>query len=404
MQSAYRAILKPKEEDRLLRGHPWVYDNEIARVEGSEPVPAGAAVRLESKRGRFLGMGLWSPRSKIRARRYSEEGIPFAEHLPRALERAIALRRRDYDFSRDSCRMVFGEADGIPGLIVDRFVGAAPDGRQGSWLSIQILSAGVDAHRAAILQRLVEALAPDGVLERSDAPVLAFEGLEPSIGTLSGQVPASVDIAENGLRFRVDLAAGQKTGWFLDQAANRAAAARHAEGRRTLDAFCNQGGFALACLAAGAKSALAVDSSAPALAAVRANAEANALGERVVVREANAFDYLRELERASETFGLIILDPPAFAKNRASVDGALRGYKEINLRAMKLLDSGGILVTCSCSSWVDRDTFMGTIADAASDAHRRFRILEERSAAPDHPALLGYPESRYLKCAILQSL
>lgn len=259
-------------------------------------------------------------------------------------------------------------------------------------------------HKSAVVEALEAALSPNGIMERSEAPVLAYEGLKPSVGILAGSVPQSLTMLENGLRFEVDLASGQKTGWFLDQARNRAAAARRAGGLRVLDAFCNQGGFGLACAAAGAASVLAVDSSALALAAVTANAARNGLSDRVSTREANAFDLLRELERSGERFGLVVLDPPAFAKNKASVEGALRGYKDINLRAMKLLEPGGYLVTCSCSSWVDRDSFMSTIADAAADARRRFRVLEERPAAPDHPALLGYSKSRYLKCAILQAL
>ncbi|MBN1243086.1 MAG: class I SAM-dependent rRNA methyltransferase [Spirochaetales bacterium] len=402
MHHRIRVILKPREEDRLVRGHPWVYDNEIARVLGS-PV-AGDSVALESARGRFLGSALWSPRSKIRARRYTDEPRSFEEHLPDALERALALRATEFDRDRESFRVAFGEADALPGLIVDRFVGETPDGSRGVWLSVQILAAGMAAHKDAVVERLVAALSPDGIMERSEAPVLAFEGLESTVGALAGSVPPSVTILENGLRFEVDLASGQKTGWFLDQARNRAAAARYAKDARVLDAFCNQGGFGLACAAAGASSVLAVDSSAPALAAVAANAARNGLADRVATRAANAFDLLRELERSDERYGLIILDPPAFAKNKASVKGALRGYKDINLRAMKLLEPGGRLVTCSCSSWVDRDTFMSTVADAAADARRRFRVLEERPAAPDHPALLGYPESRYLKCAILQAL
>jgi len=402
MHHQIRVVLKPREEDRLIRGHPWVYDNEIARVQGS-PV-AGDAVALESARGRFLGTALWSPASKIRARRYSDEALPFASHLRPALDRALKLRAAEFDLDRESCRVVFGEADGLPGLIVDRFVGEAPDAVKGSWLSVQVLAAGMAAHKSAVVEALEAALSPNGIMERSEAPVLAYEGLKPSVGILAGSVPQSLTMLENGLRFEVDLASGQKTGWFLDQARNRAAAARRAGGLRVLDAFCNQGGFGLACAAAGAASVLAVDSSALALAAVTANAARNGLSDQVSTREANAFDLLRELERSGERFGLVVLDPPAFAKNKASVEGALRGYKDINLRAMKLLEPGGYLVTCSCSSWVDRDSFMSTIADAAADARRRFRVLEERPAAPDHPALLGYSESRYLKCAILQAL
>jgi 23S rRNA (cytosine1962-C5)-methyltransferase len=309
-------------------------------------------------------------------------------------------------------RLAFGEADGLPGLIVDSFVGVAESaaedasspGRDGRWLSVQFLSLGVDARKAEVLRALERVFPSDGIAERSDAPVRALEGLTPVAGTLSGKIPGRLLIEENGLRFGVDILGGQKTGWFLDQRSNRAAAARYAKERRVLDAFCNAGGFGIACAAAGAGSVLAVDSSAEAIASVSANAALNGLDSRVEAREANAFDLLHSLERSHEKFGLIVLDPPAFAKNRASVEGAKRGYKELNLRALKLLDEGGILVTCSCSHWFGPELFARMLEEAAADSGRRIRILEERTQDLDHPIVSGYGESRYLKCTIAEAL
>ena len=390
--------LRPREEDRLLRGHPWIYDNEIADVSGS-PGP-GDEVGVKTSRGRFLGSAIWSPASKIRARRYSWKDEPFdAAFIEARLADALVRRSRWKDPAADSMRAVFAEADGLPGLVVDRFVGEDGEGRRGSWLSAQFLSRGIEARREAVLSALAKALAPDGIMERSDSPVRALEGLEPRSGVVAGSVPERLTILENGLRFGVSLGTGQKTGWFLDQQENRAATAAWARGRRVLDVFCNAGGFALCAAAAGAESVLAVDASADAVRAVGENAGLNGLGDRVKAVEANAFDFLRDADAcgADGSYGLVVLDPPAFAKNKASLDGAVRGYKEINLRAMKLLAGGGVLATYSCSFWLSRDRFLAALEDAATDAGVTLRYLEERGQAHDHPVVSGYAESRYLK-------
>ena len=395
-------VLKPREEDRLLAGHPWVYDNEIASAEGLEGASPGAEVRIRASRGRILGRGLWSPSSKIRVRRYSFRDEAFDEALVlRRVTGAIDLRRRFFDPAADSFRAVFAEADGLPGLIVDRYVGEGDAGVRGSWLVVQFLCAGADARRDTILGVLSRVLAPDGIMERSDSPVRRLEGLEQRAGVVAGSVPGRVVIVENGLRFGADLAAGQKTGWFMDQRANRAAVAGFARGRKVLDAFCNAGGFALAAAAAGAASVLGVDSSPEAVAAVRDNAALNGLAD-VEALEANAFDFLREAGAHDARYGLVVLDPPAFAKNRASLDGAIRGYKEINLRGMRLLDDGGVLATFSCSFWLPRERFIDVLEDAAADAGVRLRYLSELGQAPDHPVVSGYRESRYLKGFILE--
>jgi 23S rRNA (cytosine1962-C5)-methyltransferase len=399
-----KLVLKPREDDRIRAGHPWVYDNEIARVEGE--ARGGETVTVLDSRHKPLGSAFYNPKSKIRARLYSRKPREADEEFfAETLGAALAYRRRFFDTERQSLRLAFGEADGLPGLIVDSFVGeASAGGRRGRWLSAQFLSLGVDARKREVLAALGRVFPSDGVAERSDAPVRALEGLESATGVLSGEVPAGIIIEENGLRFGVDVLGGQKTGWFLDQRSNRAAAARCAKGRRVLDAFCNAGGFGLACAAAGASSVLAVDSSAEAVAAVSANAALNGLGAAVEAREANAFDFLHALERSGESFGLVILDPPAFAKNRASVEGAHRGYKELNLRALKLLEPGGILVTCSCSHWFGRELFARMLEEAAADSGRRIRMLEERSQDLDHPIVSGYGESRYLKCVIAEAI
>ncbi len=402
-----RIVLKPKEDLRLRAGHPWVYDNEIARVEG-EPGP-GAEVEVFDARLIPVGSAFWNPNSKIRARLYSRAFRAADEaFFVEAFERALAWRRRFFDPERQSLRLVFGEADGLPGLIIDSFVGRALplDGggaAEGRWVSAQFLSLGMEMRKDRVLAALESVFPAAGVAERSDAPVRRFEGLPTRVGVMKGEVPRRVAIEENGLSFAIDLLGGQKTGWFLDQRTNRKAAAKFASGRRVLDAFCNQGGFGLTCAANGADSVLAVDASAEAVIAVSHNAAQNGLQDRVRAVEANAFDFLRELERAKERFGLIVLDPPAFAKNRASVEGAHRGYKDLNLRALKLLEPGGILVTCSCSHWFSRERFAAMLEEAARDAGCRLRLVEERTQDLDHPIVSGYDEARYLKCLIVEA-
>jgi 23S rRNA (cytosine1962-C5)-methyltransferase len=363
-------------------------------------------VQVRDARGASLGSAFWNPNSKIRARLFSratcEADLVFFEQT---LARALAWRQRHFDPEAQSVRLVFGEADGIPGLIVDSFVGRAAgapaSGRQGRWLSVQFLSLGVELRKSIIIEALQRILPCDGIMERSDAPVRAFEGLAPATGPLAGQIPEAVIMRENGLEFEVDILGGQKTGWFLDQRSNRKAAASFARGRPVLDCFCNQGGFALACAREGAASVLAVDSSAEALAALQKNARRNKLEPTIQTRQANAFDLLRELEAEHRGFGLIILDPPAFAKNRAAVEAARRGYREINIRALRLLQPEGILVTNTCSHWFGSELFGFTLEEAARDAGKRFRLVEERSQDLDHPVVSGYPESRYLTCRIL---
>lgn len=402
--------LKAREDIRIRQGHPWIYDNEIARVEGNPE--AGAAVRALDSRGKLLGFGFYNPLSKIRVRIYSKsEAEADREFFVEALKAALAWRSRFFDTENQSFRALFGEADSVPGLIVDLFSGTAanspdavPSAKRGHWLSTQFLSLGVQRRKVEIVAALNMVFAPDGISERSDAPVLHLEGLEPSSGILAGTVPDSLMMEENGAKFSVDITGGQKTGWFLDQRANRAAVARFAAGRKVLDVFCNQGGFGILCALSGAASVTAVDSSAGALTAAALNASLNSVSSRYVTVEANAFDHLRTLEKDGSKFDLVILDPPAFAKSRSAVEPAYRGYKEINVRAMRLLNRGGILVTCSCSHWFDEARFDAMLGDAAFDCGRRFRVIEERAQDLDHPIISGYGESRYLKCRIIEVL
>ncbi|MCX7774812.1 MAG: class I SAM-dependent rRNA methyltransferase [Spirochaetaceae bacterium] len=412
-------VLKPKEDIRIRRGHPWVYDNEIARTL-SDPAP-GDEVEVQDARGLTVGYAFYNPSSRIRARIYSKQ----AKHADlsfflRAFEKARAWRL--LCFGEDalthgmSLRIVFGEADGVPGLVVDAFAGipleasastpALPQANQpeGLWLSAQFLSLGVELRKEHIVAALREVFKPDGIVERSDAPVRALEGLQPSAGVLWGTVPPRILITENNAFYEVDLLGGQKTGWFLDQRANRAAAARYAPGARVLDMFCNQGGFSISAAKAGAAAVLAVDSSREALELLHHNAVRNGVSDRIEIISANAFDYLRELEKMGRRFDLVILDPPAFAKNRAALEGARRGYKELNLRGMRLLERGGILATFSCSHWFDDAMFDSMLLDAAHDCNRTLRLLEQRNQDVDHPIVYGYEESRYLKGRILQVL
>lgn len=417
----FEIILKPKEDIRIRRGHPWIYDNEIARVEG-EPRP-GDEVDIKDARGLHIGYGFFNPNSKIRARVYSRTAKRADEEFfVRAFERAKEWRVMHFGTAPISLRLVFGEADSIPGLIVDGFWGTSIDngaaqGKSGItlemqrprpdpalWLSVQFLSLGIEVRKPSIVSALRKVFTPEGIVERSDAPVRALEGLEESTGLLWGSVPERILMEENGAQFEIDLAGGQKTGWFLDQRANRRAAARFAPGRRVLDMFCNQGGFSILAARAGASSVLSVDSSSEALDLLRTNAARNGVAHRITIVEANAFDYLRDLEKMGQRFDLIVLDPPAFAKNRAALEGARRGYKELNLRAMHLLERGGVLVTFSCSHAFSPEMFDSMLEDAAFDSNRRLRLIEERTQDLDHPIVAGYEESRYLKCRIVQVL
>ncbi|MBI3989024.1 MAG: class I SAM-dependent rRNA methyltransferase [candidate division NC10 bacterium] len=378
-------------ERRPLAGHPWIYQGEIERIEG-DPEP-GERARVKDFRGRFIGMGYINPRSQITVRllTWEEEAIDEA-FLQRRIRKALEYRKRIVA-DTDACRLISSEGDFLPGLIVDRY---------GDLLVLQILTAGMERLKEVVVQLLVQLLSPKGIYERNDSPSRLLEGLEHQKGPLYGDFDRVVQIQEGGVKFWVDVAEGQKTGFFLDQRENRFALRGYAEGKEVLDGFCYSGGFALNALYAGAASAVGIDLSPAALDLAKRSAEANGLADRCTFKEANAFDELRALERTGRHFDLIILDPPAFTRGKEAVAGAIRGYKEINLRAMKLLREGGILLTCSCSYHLDAETFLGVLQSAALDAKKRLRLLELRTQARDHLVLLGVKETYYLKCAILE--
>lgn len=385
-----KAILNPGREKRVLRGHPWVFRSDIARVEGAfEP---GGAVDVASFRGKFLGRAMYNPASQIALRMFTTRDEPVDEAFIRGrVSRAIEYRKAFADLK--SCRVLFAESDGLPALIADSF---------GDVVVIQSLALGMERWKGAVADALWDALRPKGIWERSDVKVRELEGMQQTQGLLRGEVPDRVEICENGLRFLVDVKEGQKTGYFLDQKENRAAMAPFVKGRRVLDCFTHTGAFALHAAHYGAGEVGAVDISDLAIRQASENAALNGLS--VGFEQANAFDLLRAKYDAGERYGAIILDPPAFTKTRAAVPGALRGYKEINLRAMKMLLDGGFLITCSCSHHVLPDAFADMLVSAAADAKVQLRQIERRTQGRDHPILAASPETQYLKCHILQIL
>ncbi|HYG58004.1 MAG TPA: class I SAM-dependent rRNA methyltransferase [Symbiobacteriaceae bacterium] len=376
---------------RVLEGHPWVFQGEVFKITGD--YTPGDIVTVVDSRGLYMGRGYINPKSQIIVRMLTSRDEPIdRDFFRRRLEKAWAHRQRLLP-DTSACRVVFGEADFLPGLIVDKF---------NDVLVIQCLALGIDRWLGDIVDILDDMLNPRGIYERNDVPVRELEGLTQRKGPLRGEFDPRLIIEENGLKIAVDVAHGQKTGYFLDQRDNRRAVRPYANGARVLDCFCNVGGFALNAAAAGAREVIAVDASGEALQAARENAELNGLADRMQYREGNAFDVLRKLEADKEQFDLIVLDPPAFAKNKASLEGAVRGYKEINLRAMRMIPEGGFLVTCSCSFHMKSDLFKAVVADAALDARRRLRLVEERAQGVDHPIVVGYDESHYLKCLIYE--
>jgi len=380
-------IVSAKGAARWQAGHPWIYRTDLY----DEPRDAPGVVTVTDRRGRHLGQALHSPKSQIRLRLLTAGREPvdaawWRDHI------AAAARRRA-DISATAYRVVHGEGDGLPSLVVDRY---------GPYVVAQLLSAGLEQRREDVLHGIDAALAPEGILLRNDTAVRRHEGLPLEIVPARGTVPDSVAVEESGVRYLAAPRTGQKTGAFLDQRENRILVGAHTGAGRALDLFTYHGSFALH-LARRAAEVVAVDSSGDALARGRENAALNGL-TNIAWREANAFDLLRELERRRETFDTVVLDPPAFAKSKESVVRALAGYKEINLRAMRLIAPGGILFTCSCSYHVGRGLFMDMLGDAARDARRRLELLAITGAGRDHPELLSVPETGYLKGALLRAV
>jgi 23S rRNA (cytosine1962-C5)-methyltransferase len=381
-------VITSRGSERLRSGHLWVYRSDVrsAHAEG------GSIVRLTDERGRYHGRAFYSDKSQIAVRLLTREDVPIDRaFLTERIRRAAAYRETVVE-NTETYRLIYGEADLLPSLIVDRY---------GDYLVIQTLSQSTERIKSLICEILVELFSPKGVLERNDPKVRLLEDLEQRVGVLYGDVPDEIVARENGIAFVFDLPKGQKTGSFLDQRENHWAARRYASGE-ALDCFSYQGGFALT-IAGNCAHVEAVDMAPAALDAARRNQELNSISN-VTFRGANTFDLLKEYDEVGRQFDMIILDPPAFAKNRDSIPAAQRGYKEINLRAMKLLKPGGYLVTCSCSYHISEPLFLQILAEAANDARKTISVAERRTQSQDHPILLTMPETHYLKCLIVRVL
>lgn len=375
---------------RVLQGSPWVYRTEI-RPSDAEP---GSIVAVRTREGRVLGRGFYNPRSMIAVRMvtWGKDAMVTPELFKKRVVDAVQLRQTVTAIGRDAYRVIHSEADGIPGLIVDKY---------DAMLVVQVTSLGLIPYLEAIQESLIEALHPVGIYEQGDLAVRDREGLPRENRLLWGEIVSPVDIHEHGIIIRVDVVGGQKTGHFLDQYGNRGRVGDYARDKKVFDAFCHTGSFALVAARHGASSVLGIDIDARAIERAEDNARLNDLQEVAHFEAQNAFDWLRKESDHGPQYDLGILDPPAFTKSKQSVPQALKGYKEINLRGIKLLRPGGILVTSSCSYHLSEQDFIGVIQSAAHDARRPVRIIEIRGQGPDHPMSPALPESRYLKCVIL---
>ena len=384
-------FLKKHEERRIVDGHAWVYANEVDHIDGSGK--NGDLVSVYDAAGRFIGRGFINHLSKILVRIFlrNDRETVDRDFFVRRIREAYAVRQR-LGFG-DSCRAVFAESDDLPALIVDKYH---------DLLSVQILSLGMELHKQEIVDALVEVFAPRGIYERSDVEVRRKEGLPLTKGILYGDFDPRVVIEENGLKLIADLENGQKTGYFLDQKENRFAIRRYCRDAEVLDCFCNVGGFSLNAAAAGAKHVTALDISEKALADVRENAGMNGFSDVVSTECADVFEALRRYRHEGKRFDVVILDPPAFAKTANDVKNAYRGYKDINILGMKLVQPGGIFVTASCSHYMSATLFERMLKEAAHESGKRIRVFESRTQAPDHPALLAADETTYLKFYILE--
>jgi 23S rRNA (cytosine1962-C5)-methyltransferase len=379
-------------QDRIHRGHPWVFGNQVVKEEGRY-LPGDIVQVFDAKR-RPLGQGYINPASLIRVRiltPHVDERVN-SEFMAARIQRAWHYRQR-MGYS-GSCRVVFGEADLLPGLVVDKF---------NDVLSVQVLTLGMERWKEVLLETLSETIKPSGIYLRNDVPIREKEGLDQFKGYHGRPFRTDLVIEENGLKMSVDVADGQKTGHFLDQVLNHAAMERISSGMRVLDCFTHTGGFGLHAAHYGATEVLGLDISSEAVAHATKNAALNGL-EHVTFETANVFDYLTEASRTGKQWDTIVLDPPAFAKSKGAIANAYRGYKEINLRAMKSIRSGGFLVTCSCSHHMTPDLFRKMVAEAGLDSGRRLREIHYGTQPPDHPILWGVPETHYLKCLVLEVL
>lgn len=397
------AAITKKAENTLKSGHVWVYDTEITKI--PDALENGCLVDVVSQKGSYLGTGFLSLKSKIRIRILSSNANDRFDYdfWKRRIKYAVDYRKTVMGSDFDACRLIFGEADGLPGLTVDRY---------NDILVSQVLSYGMDKVKPLVFKALCEVLAEDkvnisGIFERNDVAIRELEGLEQYKGWYKcdfiGQPNSPITIiTENGIKYEVDVENGQKTGFFLDQKYNRLAVAKIAKGKRVLDCFTHTGSFAMNAAMGGAEHVTAVDISESAIELAKANAEMNGLTDKMDFLCTNVFDLLPELCKGKSDYDMIILDPPAFTKSRKTIDDAERGYKEINYRAMKLLPRGGWLATCSCSHFMDNGLFVKMLMSAASDAGVQLKLIEARRQAPDHPMIMSISETDYLKFYLFQ--
>ncbi len=385
--------LKPGREKSVHRRHPWVFSGAVeSEVDANQP---GQTVRVESSSGKFLGFAAWSPKSQIRLRFWSfkEQDQIDENFIHSRLQKALS-NRSSSDLASNAKRLVHGEADGLPGLIVDQY---------NQVLVLQILSVGMEYWREILIQQLIDLTGLECVFERSDAEVRRLEGLERQCGAILGELSPNCSIQEHGLEYYIDVENGQKTGFYLDQRANRAKIQEISHNKEVLNCFCYTGGFSLNALRGGAKFVTSIDSSGQALQMAKLNTKTNGLPEeKTEWIEADVFASLRKFRDQGRNFDLIILDPPKFAPTKQNVEKASRAYKDINLLAMKLLNEGGLLATFSCSSAISPELFKKILASSAEDARQDFSILDNFSADQDHPQLLSFPEGEYLKGVLLQ--
>lgn len=391
MKVSAKVFLRKGAQHRVEAGHPWVYQSELDFIDGEfEP---GDIVDVYNYRQHFIGRGYINPKSQIIIRILTrvQETIDRA-FFQKRIEQAWQYRQRFLD-EPDYCRLIYGEADFLPALIVDKF---------GDYLVIQTLALGIDLHKDLIVSILEDMFKPAGIYERNDVPVRRLEGLQQHKGYIKGEFPTEIEVRENGMPFYADIENGQKTGFFYDQRENRRVLKYFVQDAEVLDCFCHTGSFTVHAARYGAKHVMAVDISEQAIELARRNAQLNGVEELCEFRTANAFDLLRQMTEEHRQFDVVILDPPAFTKSRSSLEGAARGYKEINLRGLKLVRPGGYLITCSCSYHMDRDLFQAIVVDAAKDAHRTIRQIEYRTQAKDHPILPAAPETHYLKYLVVE--
>ena len=386
-------LLRRQGQRRILRGHPWIYQVDVERTEGAPE--KGDVVDVYGAGRRLIGRGYINPDSQILVRLLTRAEEPIdADFFRRRISAAMAHRQR-LAIPSTAVRMVYAEADGLPGLLIDRY---------GNVVVLQVLTAGMERLRGIWLSVIQELFQPHGIFFRNDVPSRLLEGLPLQKDFSETPFDPVITVEEKDVRFRVDIANGQKTGFFLDQRDNRLALRPLAVDRSVLDCFCYTGAFSLHAAKAGARKVQGIDLSEEAIVMATENVTLNSLSDRCTFRSGNVFDELRKFQREGQRFDLIILDPPAFTKSKTAVASALRGYKEINLRALKLLNPSGILATSSCSYHLSEAAFLKMLEDAAADARVRCRILAVRTQAGDHPALIGVPETKYLKCVFLEAV